>query len=222
MCILLLLASSLQDLSADEVLKKLQETIEKAPALRLEFQGENQQGLKGEAKTTTFHGVLLLKGGSRASFSEELSEGARRVTVKFISDGSKIWRTHQGTVALPREFGSQLACAIARGGLCLTPYAVSSLLDSEYGLGRIEKAFDASNLKLGADEGKDKTLTYDLTIEGRQVWEVKLVYDPVSFALRKRTSSRKDLVQERVLTETYSQVDMKREIPDDAFVLPKD
>jgi outer membrane lipoprotein-sorting protein len=225
----LLLACSLllQDKTAEETFKKIEEMIGQAKSLRIKFSSEEE--ISERRKGTS--GVLLLQSGNRARFTENPSTRSESWSV---SDGKRVQSSRHGlydegiTGPVPNGIGpvskdlvKNLKVLVSRAGCSLwggASIAFRANMKSEF-----PEWLRVSQFKLGANDGQAKTLSYLLEVgEKSRPFDVTLWFDPESFKLLKRKIAYAvDGGKQVTTTETYDEFTFDAEIPDENFTLPE-
>lgn len=198
-----------QDGPAEAEFKKIRETIEKARTVKARFKTEGAAG----GQKVLVSGSLLFKEGNKARLETRMVAGDLEIRFRSVSDGKKITvRSNLGNLPGPEEFAAfdGYADSLRRCLILLSapPGQYPSAQDDP------TRRFVAHDFKAGAEEGGAKTLSFTVTADGRPV-ELRLWYDPKTFALRKRTI---EMSEPKVsLTETFEEFLLDAEVPDSEF-----
>lgn len=220
---LLAMALVLQDKSADETFKKIEETIGKAKTLSVKF---TYSDTHGDDKTEG-RGTLEMKDGNRLRLLHSLRSGGRDFAFNIHSDGSTL-TLPLGQLPEPRRVPKTLkkgiSRAIARAGLTESWFplrratAAESVEEVETNL---ENLFEVFDVKFAVEEGAAQALTYgmlDATSKCR--FTAQLWYNPKTHIILKRTLERSGSKGPIRSTETYEEFALDVEIPDEKFKLP--
>ncbi len=224
----LLLAAALlmQDKTAEETFKKIEESILKAKTLTVKY-----RMLYKNAGDTA--GFLILAQGNKVFSRDAWFETNGHVMVSGCScDGKQIaarnnayseWETHQTAPDLGEEVRIELARDGIWGAVTHPLFIVRNGFGAEDG--KVKKSLVTSDFRSEPGEGKDASLSYSiaethLNHSGR----IRLWYDPRTLALIKRElrmrfggSDHDDL-----FAEIYDEFTLNANIPDEKFKLPEE
>ncbi len=234
----LLLASVLllQDQSAEETFKKIEDTFEKAKTISVQIKIDASESPEGRFVKTVSSGSLLIKNARklRLDLKGQTTLGTRRVdSVTHIQcDGKdRLHAVHLGeefTVA--KTLKSGFAPILCRSGVGI---GFPTLLSASYGPDRKEtrsdldltKEFQVSEFRMGQSTGSTAQLSYTLTVaspEDSQKFSVKLWYDPKSLMLQRREAKTLAEKDPATFVETYEDLKLDADILDEKFKLPKE
>ncbi|MBI3854164.1 MAG: hypothetical protein HY293_00575 [Planctomycetes bacterium] len=225
----------LQDKTAEEAFQKIGETIEKAKTLSVRIKVELTASVGGQPAKAESSGTLLLKDPNKANlhltgkFSAAGQE--REMVTRFVTDGQKIEAENLGEKTSPaKNIKGGFKPLLSRSGVA---FGISPVLSQSYGPDRkpiasdldLLKAFELSDFKKGSDDAGTKTLAYVLKMrvfeDEQRHCNVKLWYDPKTWKILKRTF---DVTlgpdKGTHLTETYEEMALEVDIPDEKFRLP--
>jgi hypothetical protein len=243
----LLLAAVLlvQDKSAEEIFKSIEETVQKAKTIRVKCRTVSEANIPGygrEPATTT--GELFLRDGNRAAYYGETAEvgGIRQSFLR--SDGTRMlgWEGKKLqevtptniTVEVPKTLKSEMTSLLIR---------YSTGASGEIILGRVlpwrskgrgpdadeeeAREFTPSGFEHAQGDGKTQSLTYKLTgmvkAHPHQFRDVKVQmwYDPAKLVpVRRIIACEFTEGGNCTNTETYEEFTLNADIPDEKFKLP--
>jgi outer membrane lipoprotein-sorting protein len=239
MNLLLAAALLLQDKTAGETFKKIEETITSARTVSVHFTFQDPvRQLKGSGTyLLKEHKKMNLTYKYQALVGVQLLGGVTTV----LSDGQRTLKTEAS--GAQQIFGAvqDTQVPITRTGfprLMAAFYAVD--VDEEQPLIKplhppspdqkplnFAKMAELKGFIGGADDNDEKTLTYFLKEKGHsEPLTIRLWYDPKSLAIRKRTVTGKlgsaGNLPETTLTEIYDDFTLNADIPDEKFKLPEE
>jgi outer membrane lipoprotein-sorting protein len=217
----------LQANPAEEVFKKIEESLNAAKVVRIHFVWNGTTKSDAEGKVDA-KGDVLLKEGNRVNLMASVTERAQTSELRIVSDGStvksKLGPKRMIECETPEHFEAGLKKALQRLGAMqavLIAHKICMLDPAEQ-----EEALDLgkrppiSDFRAGPDDGQWKTLTYKITPDGPDsVAEVRLWYLPEGYKLVKRTITIKR-PSESVFTETYKVWSVDTEADNEEFTLP--
>jgi outer membrane lipoprotein-sorting protein len=219
----------LQDNSAKETWKKVEDTVLAAKTVRIKFQWEPQMkegALKG--KDAYASGVLLVKQGNLFSLRAELKSEQRDLEVEILSDGSSLYRkldllnTRRDPV--PPNLGRGFLVSSVRASIMMS-VSFSQLGRPKVGTEDLEKYLahpvEVSDVQDGADDKGAKTLEYKIRVRPGQTASIRVWYDPKTFLPQKRSIRREDQ-DAGTITETFEEFVLNADIPDEKFKLPEE
>jgi outer membrane lipoprotein-sorting protein len=219
------LALFLQDKTAEDTFKNIQETIEKAKTIRVVF--STQVLLDGEPTKHKASGVLLFAEGNRASISITRPSGTNRT----VSDGSEArdfvvtstGETSKAAVLKPKLDRSGLARILVSSSI-VGP-GMEEIVKYPGYCGNVYRPPppEILDFAFGEGDGQAKTLTY--TIKGGSPpgsCAFRLWYDPQSLKILKRTVRQTPGNDRVVVSETYNEFTLNADIPAEKFKLPFD
>jgi type II secretion system protein G len=223
MNLLLAAAILLQDPSADEAFRKIEESFEKAKSLRLKFKVDVVQKRPQGDTSFALEGAALLKDGNRFRFTAYTKVAQMEEDFLAVSDGTRLFQQSGKAPPARRDAPPNLVpsfkAVTARGGSFLA-FAQSLLA------GRKEqdpkKDYELLALKQGEDDKEAKTLVYGLQFPDIR-FDCTLRYNPKSFL----PLGRVILVKQKgadagSIRETYDEVVVDADIPDETFKLPEE
>jgi outer membrane lipoprotein-sorting protein len=205
----------LQDKTATETLKKIEETIEKAKSFSCSFRAggtlEHAIGLGG---------AVVMKAPDKCALRGDDS-------FQFVSNGEQaVFKSpspDKGSVECPKEMNSVISANFVRAGAALTLLALKP--SDAKGTKReahmlIFKIRDIINEPRGPDNG---ALGFGLELfANAPAASVTLWYDLKTFLPVKRRVEFANGDEEFVLTEVYKNSTLDHDIPDEKFKLPEE
>jgi outer membrane lipoprotein-sorting protein len=218
----------MQDKTAEETFKNIEETIHKAKTVSITFRAEAVLKKRGIEITRVMEGTVHFKEGNKANIFAVTKVQGREEDYSSISDGKRVRRRagNEGaeTMETPSDFVERFETAFSHAGiyygflLTQRPSATEAKKAQD-----VKKFFDISDFKHGEDGG---SLSYTLRFPESDpglVASCVLRYDPKTLKLlgRKLTLKRRD-VDEGVITDTYSDFTLNADIPDEKFKLPEE
>lgn len=238
----LLLASVLlllQDEAAVKVLQKLEETVEKAPRLKLEFQKEGACTENGKVTVRwTEKGMLAVAGPkchARSVLKTEREGKPEGSESRIISDGARIFLEHSTAKIReiePKFFSvPRVQASLVRAGASdalLVGGSFGDLLNVGGGGPQPKEFFEVTELREGAPTARGKTLTFSYRYEmerfpetPRKFQKITLEYDPATWKLLSRESLLRFDGGETKTRETYD-LAFDADLPDSLFKIPED
>jgi outer membrane lipoprotein-sorting protein len=220
MTLILAAALLLQDKTAEDAFKKIDEAVVKAKTVRLEFKTEMTQVTGGADLVLTSEGTLLFKGDDKVCYSTRMKDPRGEEEMTLASDGLQLRVRTGKKLRSPREstkeFASDFKAQFVRGGAYL---AYGSSLRPKSKTEESRKQFEPQNLRQGEDDQEAKTLLYQLKLSNQEI-DVTLRYDPKTFLPLGRSGAvRKNGVEAGTLRETYKEFALDADLPDEKFVL---
>jgi outer membrane lipoprotein-sorting protein len=216
----------LQDKSAEETFKDIEENIAKAKTVSLTFKAEVVLKKRGVESIQTMEGTAHFKEGNKANLFAVSKAQGREEDYSAISDGSRLRRragkADAETMNAPEGFVERFEMAFARAGMSLAFFMTQrpSTADGEKGQD-VKKAIDISDFKHGED---NSSLSYKLRFpetEPDLVASCVLRYDPKTLRLLgRKTTIKRNGVDAGVFTDTYDEFILNADIPDEKFKLP--
>ena len=217
----------LQTESAEEIFKKIEESLSAAKCVRVHFVWDGATKTDTEGKVDA-RGNVLLKEGNRVNLTASVTERTQTSELRIISDGktvkSKLGPKRMLESETPKRLEAGLKMALHRLGAMqavLIAHKVCMLDPGEQ-----EEALDLgkrpplSDFRAGPDDGEWKTMTYKITPDGPDsAAEVRLWYTSEGYKLVKRTITIKR-PSESVFTETYKVWSVDADVDNDEFTLP--
>jgi outer membrane lipoprotein-sorting protein len=227
----LLLAAVLlvQDKSAEATLAKIEESFEKAQTVSIKFKWEpvmTKGPLAGKENMTT--GTLTLKDGNRMLLQANMRLGENTNKAVIISDGTTLYRNLKGTEtkreSTPPSLKRGVILSSFRAGIMQTVFftRLSNLkVDPEELESALAHPVETCDVNGGEDDGEAKTLTYKIRVRPEHTAAIKLWYDPKRLLPLKRTI-RDDNRDSGSVTETFEEVSLNADIPNEKFKLPEE
>jgi len=209
MIVMIAVAALLQQETAEETFKRLEQSVLQAKSLSIKCRLDLAQG----DQKATATGVLLLKETNRMKVSAVGAFGDPWA----VSDGKKLTVDPRQGLAdgaefkSPKDLNAFMATAMLRKGFVDLPMLPRRI--QIYGLD-LKERLKLSDFKFGEKDGDLQTLTYVLQ-EGSGKVEITIWYDPKSLALKKRTWSFPS--QKAAIAESYEEFTLNGEIPDEKF-----
>jgi outer membrane lipoprotein-sorting protein len=214
----------LQDKTAEETFKKIEEQILGAKSLRVHL-GALDKGVAGNHVSSSIH----MKSGNKFRLEFETKTGDEIQRILQISDGTQIHeasgqrsRTLRPT---PSDFNRNQAVALTRLGYWPTWGLVFSSANPTKGL-PLEKCLVTSDFKTEKSEGNLGILTYRVSLvlenekleESKHTYFVRLYYDPKTYTPAKR------MIQDPTGTqgETYRDWSFGSELSEERFRIPEE
>jgi outer membrane lipoprotein-sorting protein len=220
MSILMALAISLQEGTAEESYRRIEETLQKAKSLSIKYQVELAMG--GQKMTAS--GTVLLKEGNRLKIT--LSSGGAGIPKQEAlsnSDGSTVRSLPQrpGSAetewATPKTLNESVTVASLRSG-CFELHRLPARMH-DHGTNP-KDSLVVSEIHMGDDDSGLRTLIYTLQ-EGTGRGQMKVWFDPKTLMLRKRVFivPAQGKQPQATVTETYETFVVNSEISNDVFKL---
>jgi hypothetical protein len=203
----------------EEAFRKIEEVLTRSNTLEVKFQREATFLLPGgkEQKVET-KGWLYVRGDNRllVDYTESFPADPKAPAAHFviISNGTRLqnWLVHPGGLKstlpereAPGDLYLRFALSFARQSIATPGNLLAIPMDD------LKKSLEVTQIQAGPDDGKDKTLLYQVG-----PWTVKIWYVPTLHLVRKRTLESKQLGS---WTETYPEVGTGHQITDDHFQL---
>ena len=223
MHLLAALALFLQDKTAEESFKKIEETIDKAKTVSVKFKVDGHYK-QGERETKVqMSGTIALKEGNKAHIAYKRRIGEQETDADFVSDGKKSKTKGGGTEDAPGNITSNFKVAVSQIGVFFSSRAAS--VEEHNGVRKEvmwKERFLVSEIKVGPDDKDAKTLTYKLKVGSGEALDVQIWYEPRTWRILKRTLSGNSGGKEVAFTEVYEECLLEVDIPDEKFKLPSD
>lgn len=216
----LILLSLFQDATAEETFKRIEQAVGSASSLRIDFSYLSVSLKDGvEDLRTKASGTVLLKKENKVKAVIPLPGDAPPAIV--VSNGEQLscyWKGNHRTLAAS---GSKdwLSIAFARAGAYrgVSCYALI-MIKSPKEVPDIARELPVYEVAFGNDEKDGKSLTYSVTLGANgNIVKTQLWYDPKTNLPVKRIIWLKN--PEHRITETYSEVSLAADIPDEMFKL---
>jgi outer membrane lipoprotein-sorting protein len=214
------LALLLQDKTAEETFKKIEESIEKAKTLSITFSvGGMATAKEGQNGLFQASGVMLLKEGGRFNCVVKRRLEERELENSIVCDGTKVSHKRDQSAAevieVPKVYRGAASTLVARVGTMM-----GGLFQGTGGPDEdVKKTLALKDLRVGEDDGGAKTLLYTVSL-GPATLDCRLWYEPKTLKLLKRTMKiRKGESVEGSLTESYVEYIVNADIPDEKFKL---
>lgn len=218
----------LQDKTAEETFKKIEEKIGQAKSLRIKFHSDEEMSQRRKGPS----GVLLLQSGNRARYTENPST---RSETWSVSDGKRVQSSRRsglydegitgpvpnGIAPASKELKKNLEVLVSRAGCTL--WGIASIAFQANMKCDFSQWIRVSRFKPGEQDGEAKTISYLLEIGQKpRPFNVTLWFDPESFKLLKRKIVYEvDGGKQVTITESYDEFTFDAEIPDEMFKLPE-
>jgi outer membrane lipoprotein-sorting protein len=220
MIILIALTIWLQEGTAEESYRRIEETLEKAKSLSVNYKIELATG---DLKMTG-SGTILLKEGNRLKVTlSSGGAGIAKLDASSVSDGSTIRSlpkrpgSTETEWVTPKTLNERVTVALLRSG-CFELHRLPGRMRG-YDTNPKESLV-ISDLRRGDDDSGLRTLVYTLQ-EGSGRGEMRVWIDPNTWLLRKRvfTIPAQGRQPPSTVTETYETFAVNSEIPNDVFKL---
>jgi outer membrane lipoprotein-sorting protein len=220
MNLLLAIMICLQEDTAEETYRRVEETLAKAKTLSIQYRAELAFG----PQKMTLKGSVFLKEGNRLKITlTSVDPAAPKQEASAASDGTTVRSLppRPGSPEVewnaPATLNEDVTVSLLRAG-CFELHRVPSRIHfSEL---KPKEALIVADLRKGEDDGGFRTLTFTFK-EGNGSGNVKLWIDPKTWTLKRRVLNV-ELVpgQNSTVTENYDTFKVNGEIPNDAFALP--
>ncbi len=219
MNILLALAISLQEGTAEDSYRRVEETLQKAKSLSMKYTLDLAIG--GQKMTAS--GILILKEGNRLKIAVSMKgAGGPNQEASVVSDGSSVRSlpkppgATEAEWSVPRTLNESVIVAFLRVG-CLDLHRLPHRIHDFENDPKVSLV--VSGIRRGEDDSGLRTLLYTLQ-EGSGRAEIKVWFDPKAWILRKRvlTLPAQNGKPQAIVTETYEPA-VDAEVPDDVFKL---
>ena len=220
MIVLIVLAISLQDGTAEESYRRIEETLAKAKSLSIKYQVELAMG--GQKMTAS--GTVLLKEGNRLKVTLSSADaGVAKQDASSVSDGSNVRSlpmrpgSTETEWVTPKTLNERVTVALLRSG-CFELHRLPGRM-RDYDTNP-KDSLVVSDLRKGDDDSGLRTLVYTLQ-EGSGRGEMRVWIDPKTWLLRKRVLTLPAQGPQRpaTVTETYETFAVNSEIPNEVFKL---
>jgi outer membrane lipoprotein-sorting protein len=215
MHLLAALALLLQDKTAEETFKKIEETVQNAKTVRIKFklEGALKDG-QGKEKRIDKSGTLVF--GDRNKLHITISDGINPVQIfSMISDGKTTRTVMTGAIITqetPSDLNRNFLRSLVRGGNVANLIStVGVQWDDETVLGTI---YRVSDFEMSKDDRGAKALKYKMNGKG-----ATLRYDPKTLLVLSRKLAEEDGGE---VLETYEEFTLNGDIPEEKFKLPAD
>jgi outer membrane lipoprotein-sorting protein len=213
MIVLVALALLLQEKTAEETFRKIEEQIESAGSVSVRYKVEGMaDGEKSQMSLT-----LLLKEGNKVRLTIQGDRRGKEISGELICDGERVGMPggKEKPEKAPPGFKNSNATILVRSG-SLSALQYITLWGRD--LGKEKTTLQVSDFKADSDDGNAKTIRYRLRV-GKSELETKLWYDPKTHAILKRRFSGKADGAECSVMETYDEFLLNTEIPEERFKL---
>jgi hypothetical protein len=222
MTTLLLAALLLQD-SPEEVLHKIQDTIEKATSAKAEYKVEGIPFSKDASVTAQVTGSIEIKQSNKVRFTGTMSVGDQKSETEIRSDGRRRFTVTGDAVSVPVETPKAFETE-ARSALTWMSVIGIWAQAGKPGEADPNDLYEITELKSGADDAGFKTLEYVLVRKPREGLppKVRVWYDPKTYLVAKRTLTSQREGVTAVITETLSKVVLNPDLSDDLFHVPQE
>jgi outer membrane lipoprotein-sorting protein len=217
---LLMLALFLQEGTAEDSFRRIEETLQKARSLSIKHQVEMAIG---DQKLIT-SGTVLLKEGNRLRITLSMGgAGSPKKEASAVSDGSTVRSLPprpglaETEWATPKTLNESVTVALLRTG-CFELHWIPARIH-QFGTNPNESLV-VSEFRKGDDDSGLRTLQYTLQ-EGSGRVGMKVWFDPRTWMLRKRVISVPAQAGRppATVTETYETFTVNSDISDDVFKL---
>jgi outer membrane lipoprotein-sorting protein len=227
----LAIALWVQEPTAEEAHRKLEEALGKAKTLSLKFRCEAVHTRNGQERKLASEGTLLLKGEGQARMESRTTRDGqeqRGFSGTLVSDGTRARATSGSNpreADTPKDLRAALTFGPSTSGM-LFFLALARMTNRGSDAERplvpdLRKTVSVSGFKLGDGEGGAKTLTCVVKTTTPEASETEIVlhYEPAGPRLLKRllTFTTKD--EKLVMTETYEEFRLDAELKDELFKL---
>ena len=147
---------------------------------------------------------------------------------ELICNGARMATIHDGDTRPVEEgwpnSGDRFKVGLLRAGI----FAIDHILKQRdkakpEGEQDLRKVLEVSDFKTRPDEGNARTISFRTSAPGgREMSNVTVLYDPRTFRILRRSCSYvEDGVEKAAIVETYTEVTVDAEMPDDRFTLPE-
>jgi len=217
---LMVLAISLQEGTAEDAYRRIEETLEKAKSLSIKYQVELATG--GQKMTAS--GTVLLKEGNRLKVTlSSGGAGAVKQDASAVSDGSTVRSlpkrpgSNETEWITPKTLNERVTVSLLRSGCFELHRLPGRMRDHET---NPKDSLVVSELRKGDDDSGLMTLVYTLQ-EGSGRGEMRVWVDPKTWLPRKRvfTIPAQGPQRPATVTETYETFAVNVEIPNEVFTL---
>ncbi len=228
MNMLITCALLLQDKTAEETFRKIEDAITKAKTVSVNYKSEVDR-FYGRPESFKYEGTLLLKEGNKVYIAIKGQDERGTSSSMMVSDGTTLemnpeLREQPGDA--PKNLREAFLVALARGGVCQAKELSNFLiLYRQDGSPDYRELFSLSNFKAGEDDEGRKTLTYRLTVKvykKQQDYDVKLWYDPKTYRPVKRELNYRDESRRLTIVDSFSEFVLNADIADEKFKVPAD
>jgi outer membrane lipoprotein-sorting protein len=230
MHLLAALAVFLQDKTAEETFKKIEEMILNARAVSVRFKCDLVTSTRSGKEESKFSGTLFLKNGDKLNLTVNTLTLGKEETRSIVSDGDvrRFIKGPTGGPFLTRGHGGVVKGITKSHATDLARIGVFRMLDlKDYRLASEpeDPQFRAFDFGWGEEDKATKSIKHKVKFPGMdQTAEVELCYDPKTYNLIKRIISFETapLGTSTVATETYQEFTLNADIPNEKFTLPPD
>jgi len=216
----------LQDKSAEETFKRIQEKILTAKSLSVTF---NASGGK-DAGTPFMSGSIQMKGGDKWRLEFDFKDKDNPAHFLQVSNGAQVRSNTNGWFSedepTPRDANRENAVYLTHGGYLQTLSVVFALGDSSDAPKSLslQKSFVAADFQTEASEEGLSVLSYSVSfvLEKKPPLEkskIRLYYDSKTLQPAKRTVQMRG--EEEIFTESYREWSIGNDIPEERFKLPE-
>lgn len=219
MNLLLAITMCLQDETAEDTYRRVEETLAKAKTLSIKYRIDLVAGPSKMSADGTVH----LKEGNRLKITLTSVPGAPKQEASAASDGTTV-RCHpprpgatETEWAAPATLNEDITLALLRAG-CYELHRVP--LRMHHSDLKPKEQMTLSDFRKGEDDAGLRTVLFKVS-EGSGGGEVKVWVDPKTWTLRRRVLSAEMAPGiKATVTENYEIFKLNGEIPNDAFALP--
>ena|SRR5436190_164377 len=208
------------DLSAEQILGRIEKKISDAATIRADYSIEGIPFSKDARTLASATGTIEVKKGGKLRVLGETRLGKDSMETGTVSDGKRYqgWSGNAGSAPKPTP-KSMDACS--RAWFSTLTLISLSLLGTPDRDKDFREIFKVVRLSIGDDDAGLKTLKaeYQATVPGGPVPTLRIWYDPRTLLIVKRTlSSSKGEVQIEI-TETFRNIQLDVNLPDDLFLV---
>lgn len=221
MSLVIAIARFLQEPTAEETFRKIEESIGRAKTLSVRFQLEARSSAR---KLQSCSGTLLAKDAGRMNFDMRAQLGELKLDRLVVGDGSRLFvdygQAGQRREEVPKRLRSDLNAMLSRSGFFIDCFGGGFPLAE--GSKAPKEVYLPSDLKREKDDQGAETLTYKLKVAGGLVedpWSVRLWYDS-HLKPTKRSLAIRFRGVDTVIMETYTGFTIDSDISDEKFKLP--
>lgn len=209
----------LQEKTAEETFRVLEEVFEKAKTVSVRIVGEWSSTEEEKEITRHFHGRILLKEGNRASYLWRIKSEMRTEGSDFVSDGRKLGSRPETTIDTPKNLNRNLTYVLSRSGFGSGLFMLGGFLkEGKPERFDFQKSFKVSDFSFGDDAEGSKSLKFDLKCEDWEVGQVTVWYDPKTFKMVRRRIAHRGTGRETTV-ENFEEFLVNSELSDEKFKL---
>jgi len=224
----------LQDDAAEEAFRKIEETLQKAKTVSLDWRCAVAKKQAENAELLHVGGSILLKDPDRAFLLTDFNPRDPALKLIEVSDGIQL-RQRQGLLdpkvqPAPKALRPALEYAFTRLGVYYPSVVTGSFLwartPSRDALDGYARLAEVSQLKMGEKVREGQILSYKVKAATRnssrppREVDVRLLYNPVTWLPIKRILTVDSGEPSYSIAEVYDSFILNAEIPDEKFKLP--